>query len=175
MSRCNIPSPSPSFNVVEYVQLSKVKPNSSLRPCLIMHITLNRPFPHYAPVSKHKEMRMRLRWIFIQITVFCPPKPWVGAFVYRNVGKVYYQLLISKIIYPILLHFTFKSTKNNFVWGRVGLSFALGEEEGDLLWLIVKQMCFAHIISYNFEILQHFKKGIFLHKGLNIKELVWNK
>ena len=39
----------------------------------------NRPFPHYAPVSKHKEM----------ITVFCPPKARVGAFVYRNAGKVY--------------------------------------------------------------------------------------
>ena len=39
----------------------------------------NRPFPHYAPVSKHKEM----------IAVFCPPKPRVGAFVYRNAGKVY--------------------------------------------------------------------------------------
>ena len=26
---------------------------------------------------------------FIQITVFCPNKPRVGAFVYRNVGKVY--------------------------------------------------------------------------------------
>ena len=26
---------------------------------------------------------------FIQITVFCPPKPRVGAFVYRNAGKVY--------------------------------------------------------------------------------------
>ena len=35
----------------------------------------NRPFPHYAPVSKHKEM----------ITVFCPPKARVGAFVYRNI------------------------------------------------------------------------------------------
>ena len=39
----------------------------------------NRPFPHYAPVSKHKEM----------IAVFCPSKPRVGAFVYRNAGKVY--------------------------------------------------------------------------------------
>ena len=27
---------------------------------------------------------------FIQITVFCPPKPRVGAFVYRNAGKFYY-------------------------------------------------------------------------------------
>ena len=26
---------------------------------------------------------------FIQITVFCPPEPRVGAFVYRNAGKVY--------------------------------------------------------------------------------------
>ena len=28
--------------------------------------------------------------IFIQITVVCPPEYRVGAFVYRNVGKVYY-------------------------------------------------------------------------------------
>ena len=26
---------------------------------------------------------------FIQITVFCPPEPPVGAFVHRNAGKVY--------------------------------------------------------------------------------------
>ena len=26
---------------------------------------------------------------FIQITVFCPPEPRVGAFVYRNARKVY--------------------------------------------------------------------------------------
>ena len=26
---------------------------------------------------------------FIQVTVFCPPEPRVGAFVYRNAGKVY--------------------------------------------------------------------------------------
>ena len=26
---------------------------------------------------------------FIQITVFCPPEPRIGAFVYRNAGKVY--------------------------------------------------------------------------------------
>ena len=26
---------------------------------------------------------------FLQITVFCPPDPRVGAFVYRNAGKVY--------------------------------------------------------------------------------------
>ena len=26
---------------------------------------------------------------FIQITVFCPPEPRVGAFVYRNAGKIY--------------------------------------------------------------------------------------
>ena len=26
---------------------------------------------------------------FIQITVLCPPEPRVGAFVYRNAGKVY--------------------------------------------------------------------------------------
>ena len=25
----------------------------------------------------------------MQITVFCPPEPRVGAFVYRNAGKVY--------------------------------------------------------------------------------------
>ena len=36
-----------------------------------------RPFPHYAPVSKNKEMRTRLGWTcnFIQITVFCSPEP----------------------------------------------------------------------------------------------------
>ena len=29
---------------------------------------------------------------FIQITVFCPPEPRIGAFVYRNAGKVYRTL-----------------------------------------------------------------------------------
>ena len=28
---------------------------------------------------------------FIQITVFCPPEPRVGAFVHWNAGKVYYH------------------------------------------------------------------------------------
>ena len=28
---------------------------------------------------------------FIQITVFCPPEPRIGAFVYRNAGKVYWK------------------------------------------------------------------------------------
>ena len=50
-----------------------------------------RPFLHYAPVSKNKEMRTRLGWTcnFIQITVFFPPEAQVGAFVYRNAEKVY--------------------------------------------------------------------------------------
>ena len=29
---------------------------------------------------------------FIQITIFCPPEPRVGAFVYRNAGKVYREV-----------------------------------------------------------------------------------
>ena len=51
--------------------------------------------------------------------------------------------------------------------GEGGFYFALGEAAGDPLSLIVKQMCFAHIISWNsFSvlkvkinciILQHFK------------------
>ena len=32
---------------------------------------------------------------FIQITVFCPPKPRLDAFVYRNAAKVYYLLVPS--------------------------------------------------------------------------------
>ena len=35
---------------------------------------------------------------FIQITVFCPPEPQVGAFVHRNVGKVYTRSLVKKKI-----------------------------------------------------------------------------
>ena len=47
--------------------------------------------------------------IFIQITVFCPPKPQVGAFVYRNTGKVYCQTclvmaLLEKICQLNLVH-----------------------------------------------------------------------
>ena len=34
-----------------------------------------------------KEMRIRVD-NFLQINVFCPPEPRVGAFVYRNAGKV---------------------------------------------------------------------------------------
>ena len=30
---------------------------------------------------------------FIQITVFCPPEPRIGAFVYRNAGKVYKDII----------------------------------------------------------------------------------
>ena len=49
-------------------------------------------FPHYAPVSRHKEMRTRLGWTisYKSLTVFCPPEPRVSAFVYWNAGKVYY-------------------------------------------------------------------------------------
>ena len=48
----------------------------------------NRPFTHYAPVSKHKEMRTRLgRTISYKSLYFLEPR--VGAFVYRNAGKVY--------------------------------------------------------------------------------------
>ena len=43
-------------------------------------------FPHSTPVSRHKEMRSRLGWTIS----FCPKKPRVGAFVYRNAGKIFY-------------------------------------------------------------------------------------
>ena len=33
---------------------------------------------------------------FIQITVFCPPEPRVGAFVHWNAGKVYFLFFIVK-------------------------------------------------------------------------------
>ena len=36
---------------------------------------------------------------FIQITVFCPPKPRVGAFVYRNARKVYEM---KKSLFPFI-------------------------------------------------------------------------
>ena len=42
---------------------------------------------------------------FIQITVFCPPEPRIGAFVYRNAGKVYtcfYYFLKKKMFFLIL-------------------------------------------------------------------------
>ena len=49
-----------------------------------------RPFLHYAPVSKHKEMRTRLGWTVSHKSLyFTPPEPRVGAFVYRNAGNVY--------------------------------------------------------------------------------------
>ena len=34
---------------------------------------------------------------FIQSTIFCSPKPRVGAFVYKNAGKVYFLSLNSQI------------------------------------------------------------------------------
>ena len=40
---------------------------------------------------------------FIQIIVFCPPEPRVGAFVYRNAGKVYWlRSLIALSPVPFL-------------------------------------------------------------------------
>ena len=44
---------------------------------------------------------------FIQITVFCPPEPRIGAFVYRNAGKVYCPKLEGLILQVIALHFFF--------------------------------------------------------------------
>ena len=52
----------------------------------------NRPFPRSAPVSKHKEMRLRLGWTISDkslYNVFCSPKLRHDAFVHRNAGKVY--------------------------------------------------------------------------------------
>ena len=50
----------------------------------------NTPFPHYTPVSKHKEMMSRLGWtISVQITVYCPPELQVGAFVHINAETVW--------------------------------------------------------------------------------------
>ena len=36
---------------------------------------------------------------FIQITVFCPPKPRISAFVYRNAGKVYLRVTASTVFF----------------------------------------------------------------------------
>ena len=47
----------------------------------------HRPFTHYAPVNKHKEMRTMLGWtVSYKSLYFLEPR--VGAFVYRNAGKV---------------------------------------------------------------------------------------
>ena len=50
---------------------------------------LYRPLPHYAPVSKQRNENEDRVDNFIEITVFRPPESRVGAFVYRNAGKVY--------------------------------------------------------------------------------------
>ena len=86
-SCCSIPSLPPSFNVVEYVQISKVEPNSSLRPCLITHITLNRPLLHYAPVSKHKEMRTKLRWTISYKSLYLSTQTLSGCLCLQECGK----------------------------------------------------------------------------------------
>ena len=53
-------------------------------------ISTNRPFPHYAPVSKHKEKWGRLVDNLIQITVFCPPEPVELVPLFTGyTGKVY--------------------------------------------------------------------------------------
>ena len=82
---------------------------------------MSRPVPHYAPVSKHKEMRTRLRGR----QLLCPLEPRVGAFVYRNAGKVYliiqshlkvksntfFKSFIVKVtLEPFLLHLTHHSS-----------------------------------------------------------------
>ena len=53
---------------------------------------------------------------FIQISVFCPPEPRVGAFVYRNAGKVYTKLNTDIICLGLLAsiklcHFTYANMK----------------------------------------------------------------
>ena len=77
----------------------------------------NRSFPHYAPVSKHNKKWGR-GWgdSCIQISVFCPPKPRVGAFVYGNAGKVYTKLNTDSICLGLLAsikvcHFTYANMK----------------------------------------------------------------
>ena len=40
---------------------------------------------------------------FIQITVFCPPEPRVGAFVHWNAGKVYYPIALEKCKKNVIL------------------------------------------------------------------------
>ena len=42
---------------------------------------------------------------FIQITVFCPPEPRVGSFVYRNAGKVYWLSMKGRFLYVQCLIF----------------------------------------------------------------------
>ena len=38
---------------------------------IVKEALLNGPFPHYAPVSKHKEMRTRLGWIISYKSLYC--------------------------------------------------------------------------------------------------------
>ena len=63
-----------------------------------------RPFPHYGCSEQTKINEDEAQADnFIQITVFCPPEPRVGAFVYRNAGKVYWlRSLIALSQVPFL-------------------------------------------------------------------------
>ena len=50
----------------------------------------NLELTHSAPVRKNKEMQEEAQVDnSMQVTVVCPPKPRVDAFVHRNAGKVY--------------------------------------------------------------------------------------
>ena len=63
----------------------------------------NRPFPHYAPVNKQRNQNETRVDNFIQITVFRPPEPRVGAFVYRNAGKVYCPHFSFYVFYGFII------------------------------------------------------------------------
>ena len=59
----------------------------------------NRPFPYSSHVNKQKRNEDEVRVDnFIQITVICPAKSRVGAFVYRNTKKVYSSNIFTTIL-----------------------------------------------------------------------------
>ena len=64
---------------------------------LTLWMSSNRPFPYSSHVSKQKEMRTRLGWTISYKSLYFV-RPRVGAFVYRNTGKVYSSNIFTTIL-----------------------------------------------------------------------------
>ena len=108
-----------------------------------------------------------------------PPKPWVGAFVYRNVGKVNYKLFLKFIIFPIFTTFHLNQQRTTLFGGEWGLTLPLGWQKvkGSVVAdCKVDVFCTHNFLEqffcnkgenklHNFEILQHFKNFTRLSRG----------
>ena len=101
----------------------------------------NRPFPHYAPVSKHKELRTRLRWTisckslyFESFSISRRPKSSNGFFI-RNFIEIRLNSLFissrmtrSQILHIKLMHLSMLSWRGGGGGGgRQGIGLGFGD------------------------------------------------